>query len=83
VVKVPEKFGFNWSKFGWFGHFTEHLLGEDLGFEVYGHLRWECPPEGAKSLQGYTTETIEHKSPIGFTGFLRDWKDWQKGGVTA
>ena len=43
-------------------------------------MRWECPPEGAKSLQGYTTETIEHKPPIGFTGFHRNWKDWHKGG---
>ena len=32
VVKVPEKFGFNWSKFGWFGHFTEHVVGGELGF---------------------------------------------------
>ena len=32
VVKVSEKFGFNWSKFGWFGHFTEHVKGEELGF---------------------------------------------------
>jgi hypothetical protein len=31
VVKVPEKFGFNWSIFGWFGHFTEHVEGEELG----------------------------------------------------
>jgi hypothetical protein len=32
VVKVPEKFGFNWSKFGWFGHFTEHVVCGELGF---------------------------------------------------
>jgi hypothetical protein len=32
VVKVPEKFGFNLSKFGWFRHFTEHVKGEELGF---------------------------------------------------
>jgi hypothetical protein len=32
VVKVPEKFGFNWSIFGWFGHFIEHVVGEKLGF---------------------------------------------------
>jgi hypothetical protein len=25
VVKGSEKFGFNWSIFGWFGHFTEHV----------------------------------------------------------
>ena len=31
-------------------------------------MRWECPPEGAKSKQGYTIETLEHKPPIGFTG---------------
>jgi hypothetical protein len=28
VVKVFEKFGFNWSIFGWFGHFTEHVGAE-------------------------------------------------------
>jgi hypothetical protein len=32
VVKVPEKFGFNWTIFGWFGHFTEHVVGGVLGF---------------------------------------------------
>jgi hypothetical protein len=32
VVKVPEKSGFNWSIFGWFGHFTEHVVGGVLGF---------------------------------------------------
>ena len=32
VVKVPVKFGFNWSKFGWFGHFTEHVVCGVLGF---------------------------------------------------
>ncbi len=32
VVKVSEKFGFNWSKFGWFGHFTEHMACGELGF---------------------------------------------------
>jgi hypothetical protein len=32
VVKVPEKFGFNWSIFGWFGHFTEHVMCGGLGF---------------------------------------------------
>jgi hypothetical protein len=32
VVKVPKKFGFNWNIFGGFGHFTEHVVCEDLGF---------------------------------------------------
>jgi hypothetical protein len=32
VVKVPEKFGFNWSIFGWFGHFTEHVVCRVIGF---------------------------------------------------
>jgi hypothetical protein len=31
VVKVPEKFGFNLSIFGWFGHFTEHVACGKLG----------------------------------------------------
>jgi hypothetical protein len=31
-MKVPEKFGFNWSNFGWFGHFTEHVACGVLGF---------------------------------------------------
>ena len=51
VVKVPEKFGFNWSIFGWFGHFTEHVEGGVLGFRGNGHLRCENLPEGAKNLQ--------------------------------
>jgi hypothetical protein len=32
VVKVPKKFGFNRSISGWFGHFTEHVIGGGLGF---------------------------------------------------
>jgi hypothetical protein len=39
VVKVPENFGFNWSIFGWFGHFTEHVVCEDLGFWRNGYWR--------------------------------------------
>jgi hypothetical protein len=38
VVKVPEKFGFNWSIFGWFGHFTEHVGGS---FRVSGKWPFE------------------------------------------
>jgi hypothetical protein len=57
VVKVPEKFGFNWSIFGWFGHFTEHLEGEELGFRRNGHLRCENPPEGGENLQEYSRNT--------------------------
>jgi hypothetical protein len=81
VVKVPEKFGFNWSIFGWFGHFTEHLEGEELGFRRNGHLRWENPPEGARNLQGYTMGTIEHIPPFGFIGFDRNLKNRQRGGM--
>jgi hypothetical protein len=36
IMKVPEKFGIDWSKFGWFGHFIEHLACEGLGFEGNG-----------------------------------------------
>jgi hypothetical protein len=57
VVKVPEKFGFNWSIFGWFGHFTEQVVCEDLGFWGNGYLWWENPPEGARNLQGYSMDT--------------------------
>jgi hypothetical protein len=71
VVKVPKKFGFNWSIFGWFGHFTEHVVGEILGFRRNGHLRSENPSEGAKNLQGYTIGTIEHIPPTVFTRFHR------------
>jgi hypothetical protein len=39
VVKVPKKFGFNWSIFCWFRHFTEHVVCEDLGFWRNGYLR--------------------------------------------
>jgi hypothetical protein len=66
VVKVPEKFGFNWSIFGWFGHFTEHVVGRVLGFRGNGYLRWENPPEGARNLQGYSRHTEEHIWPLGF-----------------
>jgi hypothetical protein len=31
-MKVSEKFGIDWSKFGWFGHFIEHLACGVLGF---------------------------------------------------
>jgi hypothetical protein len=82
VVKVPEKFGFNWSIFGWFGHFTEHVVGEILGFRRNGHMRSENPPEGAKNLQGYTMGTIEHIPPTGFIGFDKNLKNlevMQKG----
>jgi hypothetical protein len=82
-VKVPEKIGFNWSKFGWFGHFTEHVKGDELGFSENGHLRWECPPEGAKDLQGYVIGTKEGISPTGFIGFHRVLKDLQKRGKGA
>jgi hypothetical protein len=81
-VKVPEKFGFNWSIFGWFGHFTEHVACGELGFWGNGHLRYECPPEGAKNLQGYIIETFELKPPIGFTGIhqiSRNLKSCTKG----
>jgi hypothetical protein len=33
IVKVPEKFGFNRSNFGWFGHFTKHVACSVLGFQ--------------------------------------------------
>jgi hypothetical protein len=60
VVKVPEKFGFNWSIFGWFEHFTEHVEGGVLGFRGNGYLRWEKPPEGARNLQECSGHTEEH-----------------------
>jgi hypothetical protein len=36
IVKVPEKFGFNQSNFGWFGHFAEHVTYGGLGFRENG-----------------------------------------------
>ena len=83
VVKVPEKFGFNWSIFGWFGHFTEHVVGEKLGFRRNGHLRSENPPEGAKNLQGYSIHTETHIPQLGFTGIHRDLRFAQKVGRRA
>jgi hypothetical protein len=41
-------------------------------------LRWENPPEGAKSLQGYTIGTKGHIPPTGFIGFHRNLKNLQK-----
>jgi hypothetical protein len=40
-------------------------------------LRWENPPEGAKSLQGYIIGTIEYIPPTGFTRFHRILSDAQ------
>jgi hypothetical protein len=39
IVKVPEKFGFNRSNFGWFGHFAEHVACGVLGFSRNGQFR--------------------------------------------
>jgi hypothetical protein len=33
-MEVLEKSGINFSKFGWFGHFTEHMVCKDFRFEV-------------------------------------------------
>jgi hypothetical protein len=41
-------------------------------------LRWEYPPEGAKSLQGYTIETLELIPPIGFARFDKNSKGGQE-----
>jgi hypothetical protein len=81
VVKVPEKFGFNWSIFGWFGHFIEHVVGEKLGFRWTSHLRWENPPEGAKNMQECSRNTWEHKTPLDCTGFHRNWSLGKRGGM--
>jgi hypothetical protein len=78
VVKVPEKFGLNWSIFGWFGHFTEHVEGGGLGFRGNGCLRCENPPEGAKNLQECSIHIETHIPQHGFTRFHRIW-NWAKG----
>jgi hypothetical protein len=78
VVKVLEKFGFNRGIFGWFGHFTEHVVGGVLGFRENGYLRWKNPPEGARNLQEYSRHTEGHIWPLGFTGFHRNW-NWTQG----
>jgi hypothetical protein len=72
VVKVPKKFGFNWSIFGWFGLFTEHMEGGGLGFRGNGCLRCENPPKGAKNLQEWSRHTETHIAQLGFTGIYRD-----------
>jgi hypothetical protein len=80
VVKVPEKFGFNWSIFGWFGHFTEQVEGEVLGFRRNGHMRCENPPEGAKTCrnaQGTQRNTLHNKDSLEFTGFEFEHKGWK------
>jgi hypothetical protein len=38
VMKMPEKIGFVWSNFGWFGHFTEHVACGILGLEINVHF---------------------------------------------
>jgi hypothetical protein len=79
VVKVPEKFGFNWSIYGWFGHFTEHVGGQS--FRVSGKWLFEVenPPEGARNLQGCSRHTEEHIPQLGFTGFHKNLKLTHKG----
>ena len=72
VVKVPEKLGFNRSIFGWFGHFTEHVMCGDLGFARNGHLRIETLPKGARNLQGYSIEHYTYSQQLGFTDFDRN-----------
>jgi hypothetical protein len=42
-------------------------------------LRWECPPEGAKSLQGYMIGIMQCIPPIGFAIFHKDLNFAQKG----
>jgi hypothetical protein len=85
VVKVPEKFGFNRSIFGWFGHFTEHVMCGELGFWRYGYLRIETLPKGASNLQGYSRSTWEHFQPEGFTGIHKNFKlalkGWKRGSL--
>jgi hypothetical protein len=39
IIKVPEKFGFNWSNFDWFGNFTEHVACSVLGFWRNAYFR--------------------------------------------
>jgi hypothetical protein len=80
VVKVPEKFGFNRSIFGWFGHFTEHVVCSELGFWRNAYLRWWNSPEGARNLQRYARDTKEHIPPLGFTGISRIWDRESKVG---
>jgi hypothetical protein len=52
IVNVPEKFGFNLSNFGWFGHFTEHVACGILGFGEMASLGGESLP---KELGTYRT----------------------------
>jgi hypothetical protein len=70
VVKVPEKFGFNRSIFGWFGHFTEHVVCGELGFWRYGHLRIETLRKGAETcrdIQGTQKNTFHHMDSLELT----------------
>jgi hypothetical protein len=39
IVKVPEKFGIDWSTFGWFGYFTKHVACSVLVFWRNGQFR--------------------------------------------
>jgi hypothetical protein len=80
MVKVPEKFGFNWSKFGWFGHFTEHVVCGNLGFRREAYLGWENPPEGARNLQWCLRHTEEHIPQQEISRFHRDLNFAQGGG---
>jgi hypothetical protein len=79
-VKVPEKFGFNWSIFGWFGHFTEHVTCRVLGFGRNGYLRWETLPKElgtCKDTQWPQGNTFLNLDSLGFTGFGKLHKGWK------
>jgi hypothetical protein len=81
VVKVPEKFGFDWSIFGWFGHFTEHVVGGVLGFWGNGYLRWKTIPKElgtCKDTQGTQRNIYDHLVSLDFIG---SWNWHTKGGA--
>jgi hypothetical protein len=80
VVKVSKNFGFNWSVFGWFGHFTKHVMCGDLGFRWKDYLRWWNPPEGAKNLQGIQWSTRAHNHALGFIRFTQEFEIGTRGG---
>jgi hypothetical protein len=76
VVKVPEKIEFNWSIFGWFGHFTEHVVCGVLGFRWKYYVGWELVT--CKDTQEAHRNTLHDLDSLEFTEF---WIWAQKGGI--
>jgi hypothetical protein len=72
-VKVPIKFGFNRSIFGWFGHFTEHVTCSEIGFWYLVNLGCETLPKELETCRSTSRSIQELNHALEFIGFDRNW----------